>query len=196
MLILSFLLLSSGPRVFAHLGAAGISGAVTDQQGGAVVGADITVKNKATGQTRKTKSDEDGIYRLQNLPSAVYEVRVEARLYNWLIDKALLDRAGNQEIQLQLFYDYRSNLPLYPQRQAYFRKHQPPTLIVWGKNDQIFPAEGAYPYKRDLRNIEFYLLNTGHFALEEESGAIANYIRKFLHRNVQRAMEKKSPSNR
>jgi pimeloyl-ACP methyl ester carboxylesterase len=115
---------------------------------------------------------------------------------NWLIDKALLDRAGNQEIQLQLFYDYRSNLPLYPQWQAYFRKHQPPTLIVWGKNDQIFPAEGAYPYKRDLRNIEFYLLNTGHFALEEESGAIATYIRKFLHRNVQRAMGKKSPSNR
>jgi pimeloyl-ACP methyl ester carboxylesterase len=113
---------------------------------------------------------------------------------NWLIDKALLDRPGNQEIQLQLFYDYRSNLPLYPQWQAYFRKHQPPTLIVWGKNDQIFPAEGAYPYKRDLKNIEFHLLNTGHFALEEEGGAIAAYIRKFLHRNVQRAMEKKSPT--
>jgi carboxypeptidase family protein len=78
-LILSFLLLSFGPRVFAQLGAAGISGAVTDQQGAAVVGADVTVKNKATGQTRKTKSGEDGIYRLQNLPPAVYEIRVEAR---------------------------------------------------------------------------------------------------------------------
>jgi outer membrane receptor protein involved in Fe transport len=78
-LILSFLLLSLGPRVFAQLGAAGISGAVTDQQGAAVVGADVTVKNKATGQTRKTKSGEDGIYRLQNLPPAVYEIRVEAR---------------------------------------------------------------------------------------------------------------------
>jgi hypothetical protein len=79
MLILSILLLAFGPRVFAQLGAAGISGAVTDQQGAAVVGADITVKNKATGQMRKTKSDENGIYRLQNLPPAVYEIRVEAR---------------------------------------------------------------------------------------------------------------------
>ncbi|HEY6400327.1 MAG TPA: carboxypeptidase-like regulatory domain-containing protein, partial [Blastocatellia bacterium] len=78
-LILSFLLLLFGPRVFAQLGAAGISGAVTDQQGAAVVGADVTVKNKATGQTRKTTSGEDGTYRLQNLPPAVYEIRVEAR---------------------------------------------------------------------------------------------------------------------
>jgi hypothetical protein len=79
MLILSFLLLLFGPHVFAQLGAAGISGAVTDQQGAAVVGADVTVKNKATGQTRTAKTDEFGIYRLQNLPPAVYEIRVEAR---------------------------------------------------------------------------------------------------------------------
>jgi Carboxypeptidase regulatory-like domain/TonB dependent receptor len=79
MLILSFLLLSFGPPVFAQLGAAGVSGAVTDQQGAAVVGAEVTVKNKATGQTRTAKTDEYGIYRLQNLPPAVYEIRVEAR---------------------------------------------------------------------------------------------------------------------
>jgi pimeloyl-ACP methyl ester carboxylesterase len=105
---------------------------------------------------------------------------------NWLIDQALLDRSGNQEIQLQLFYDYRTNLPLYPKWQAYFRKYQPPTLIVWGKNDLIFPAEGAYPYKRDLKNIEFHLLDTGHFALEEEGDTIATYIREFLGKNVKR----------
>ncbi|MEW6735285.1 MAG: alpha/beta hydrolase [Acidobacteriota bacterium] len=105
---------------------------------------------------------------------------------NWLIDQALLDRPGNQEIQLQLFYDYRSNLPLYPQWQAYFRKYQPPTLIVWGKNDQIFPAEGAHPYKQDLKNIEFHLLDTGHFALEEDGNTIATYIREFLNKNVKR----------
>jgi pimeloyl-ACP methyl ester carboxylesterase len=103
---------------------------------------------------------------------------------NWLIDQALLDRPGNQEIQLRLFYDYRSNLPLYPRWQAYFRKYQPPTLIVWGKNDQIFPAEGAHPYKRDLKNVEFHLLDTGHFALEEEGDTIAAYIREFLGRNI------------
>lgn len=98
----------------------------------------------------------------------------------WTIDQALLDRAGNKEIQLQLFYDYGSNPPLYPQWQAYFRKHQPPTLVVWGKNDFIFPAEGAEPYKRDLKNIEFHLLDTGHFALEEEGDRIADLIRNFL----------------
>src|SRR5262249_17282430 len=74
---------------------------------------------------------------------------------NWVHDQALLDRPGNAEIQMDLFYDYRTNVQLYPQVQAYFRKHQPPTVIVWGKNDKIFPADGAYPYKRDLPKVEF-----------------------------------------
>jgi len=103
---------------------------------------------------------------------------------NWLIDQYLLDRPGNKDIQLQLFYDYRSNLPRYAEWQAYFRHHQPPTLIVWGKNDQIFPAEGAHPYKRDLKDLEFHLLDTGHFALEEEHHAIAGLIRRFLETRV------------
>jgi pimeloyl-ACP methyl ester carboxylesterase len=98
----------------------------------------------------------------------------------WTLDQSLLERVGNKEIQLQLFYNYGSNPPLYPTWQAYFRKFQPPTLIVWGKNDQIFPAGGAEPYKRDLKNIEFHLLDTGHFALEEDSDTIAKYILKFL----------------
>jgi pimeloyl-ACP methyl ester carboxylesterase len=98
---------------------------------------------------------------------------------NWLLDQHLLD-PGNKEIQLQLFYDYRSNPPLYGHWQAYFRKYQPPTLLVWGKNDYIFPAEGAYPYKRDLKNIDFHLLNTGHFALEEDCDLIAGHIRRLL----------------
>lgn len=98
----------------------------------------------------------------------------------WTLDQALLDRPRNQEIQLQLFFSYGTNPPLYPQWQAYFREHQPPTLIVWGKNDLIFPAEGAEPYKRDLRNLEFHLLETGHFALEEDGALIGNLIRRFL----------------
>jgi pimeloyl-ACP methyl ester carboxylesterase len=103
---------------------------------------------------------------------------------NWIIDQALLERPGNKEIQLQLFYDYGSNPPLYPQWQEYFRKYQPPMLIVWGKNDQIFPAEGAYPYKRDLKHIEFHLLDTGHFALEEDCYVIAGHIRRFMETYV------------
>lgn len=94
----------------------------------------------------------------------------------------LLDRPGNAEIQLALFYDYRINVERYAQWQALFRKHQPPALIVWGKNDPIFPAAGAQPYKRDLKDIEFHLLDTGHFALEEELPFIAERMRAFLDR--------------
>ena len=103
----------------------------------------------------------------------------------WNMDQLFLDRPGNGEIQLALLYSYGTNPPLYPQWQEYFRKYQPPTLIVWGKNDYIFPAEGAYPYKRDLKDVEFHLLDTGHFALEEEGDAIANYITQFLASRLQ-----------
>ena len=102
---------------------------------------------------------------------------------NWNIDLQHLTREENNEIQLAMFYDYRTNVPLYPQWQQYFRDHQPPTLIVWGKNDYIFPSDGAFPYKRDLKNLEFHLLDTGHFALEEKGDEIANYILNFLNKN-------------
>ncbi|WP_013627845.1 alpha/beta fold hydrolase [Rubinisphaera brasiliensis] len=102
----------------------------------------------------------------------------------WAHVQPLLDRPGNQEIQLDLFYSYGSNPPLYPEWQAYFRKHQPPMLIVWGKHDQIFPSAGAHPYLRDLPNAELHLLDTGHFALEEEGDQIARLMRAFLKRNV------------
>ena len=103
----------------------------------------------------------------------------------WNMDQHFLDRPGNVEIQLALFYSYGTNPPLYPQWQEYFRKYQPPTLIVWGKNDYIFPAEGAYPYQRDLKDVEFHLLDTGHFALEEDGDAIANHIGQFLTSRLQ-----------
>jgi pimeloyl-ACP methyl ester carboxylesterase len=99
---------------------------------------------------------------------------------NWIHDQLLLDRPGNNEIQLQLFYDYKSNPPLYRQWQEYFRKYQPLTLVVWGRNDIIFTKEGAIPYQRDLKNIQIHLLNTGHFALEEEGELIAELISRFL----------------
>ena len=102
---------------------------------------------------------------------------------NWNLDLQHLTRPENNEIQLAMFYSYRTNVPLYPKWQQYFRDHQPPTLIVWGKNDYIFPADGAYPYKRDLKNVEFHLLDTGHFALEEKGDEIATYILKFLDKN-------------
>ncbi len=102
---------------------------------------------------------------------------------NWFNDQYLLDRLGNKEIQLELFYSYGTNPPLYPQWQEYFRTNQPPTLLVWGKGDYIFPEEGAHPYKRDLKNLEFHILPTGHFALEEDLEFIAGRIRDFARKN-------------
>ena len=109
---------------------------------------------------------------------------------NWFNDQYLLDRPGNKDIQIELFSSYGTNPPLYPEWQAYFRKHQPPTLIAWGRNDYIFPGEGAEPYKRDLDNVDYHLLDTGHFALEEDGDVIANLMRDFLERNVVRQDER------
>ena len=101
----------------------------------------------------------------------------------WALDQIGLDRPGNRDIQMDLMYDYRTNVPLYPEFQAFFRQYQPPTLIVWGKNDFIFPPEGAAPYSRDLKNLETHLLDTGHFALETHGEEIASRIEGFLTKN-------------
>jgi pimeloyl-ACP methyl ester carboxylesterase len=101
----------------------------------------------------------------------------------WLVDQAGLDRPGNREIQMDLFYDYRTNVPLYPEFHSFFRKYQPPALIVWGKNDLIFPPEGAAPYARDLTNLETHMLDTGHFALETHGEEIAGRIEEFLQKH-------------
>jgi pimeloyl-ACP methyl ester carboxylesterase len=104
----------------------------------------------------------------------------------WLHDQVLLDRRGNAEIQLDLFYDYRTNVELYPHFQQFFRERRPPTLIVWGRNDVIFPAEGAHAYLRDLPDAELHLLDTGHFALEDKGDEIARLMLDFLDRKVAR----------
>jgi len=105
----------------------------------------------------------------------------------WTIDQALIDRPSQEAIQLALFYSYGSNPLAYPKWQEYFRNYQPPTLIVWGKNDEIFPAAGATPYLRDLPNAELHLLDTGHFALEEDGDVIARLMRGFLAQQLSSA---------
>jgi pimeloyl-ACP methyl ester carboxylesterase len=104
----------------------------------------------------------------------------------WTTDQYLLNRKGNYEIQLDLFLSYGSNPPLYPKWQEYFRKHQPPILIAWGRNDEIFPTAGAEPYKRDLKTLEYHLLNAGHFALETNGDEIANLMRAFFAKHISR----------
>ncbi|MEC0300341.1 MULTISPECIES: alpha/beta fold hydrolase [Peribacillus] len=98
----------------------------------------------------------------------------------WNMDQFVLDRPGNKEIQLALFYDYRNNVKQYPSWQEYFRTYQPPALVAWGKNDLFFGPEGALAFQRDLKDSEVHLLNTGHFPLEEELETSANLIKQFL----------------
>jgi pimeloyl-ACP methyl ester carboxylesterase len=93
------------------------------------------------------------------------------------LDNFYLTRPGADDIQLDLFGDYKTNVALYPTFQSYFRKHQPPFLAVWGKNDPFFLPEGARAFKRDLPNATVRFLDTGHFALETHAEEIAAEIR-------------------
>lgn len=102
----------------------------------------------------------------------------------WTHAHALLDRPGNADIQLAILQDYGSNLKRYPEWQAYFRTHKPPTLVVWGKNDPFFTVAGAQAYARDMPGTETHILDTGHFALEEEAPRIAELMLDFLDRKV------------
>ncbi len=101
---------------------------------------------------------------------------------SWTLDSALLARPGNDEIQLDLFGDYQSNIALYPKFQEYFRNSRPPLLAVWGKNDPFFLPAGAEAFRRDNPRAEIHLLDAGHFALESRGPEIAVIIRNFLAR--------------
>ena len=102
------------------------------------------------------------------------------------LDSALLARPGNDEVQLDLFLDYASNVALYPRFQEYFRAKQPPLLAVWGKSDPFFLPAGAEAFKRDNPNVEVRFFDTGHFALETHAEEIASAIRDFLGRKLVR----------
>jgi len=102
----------------------------------------------------------------------------------WTHDLVSLGRPGNVEAQLALLYNYQSNVPKFADWQAYFREHQPPTLISWGKNDPFFTEAGARAYLKDLPEAELHLLDTGHFALEDHAGEIAQHIQNFIHKNM------------
>lgn len=99
---------------------------------------------------------------------------------SWTFDQHFLDRPGNDAIQLDLFYNYPSNVALYDKWHEYFRKRQPRTLILWGQNDPFFTVEGAKAFQRDLPEAELHLLDGGHFALEEYSQLIADEMTRFL----------------
>lgn len=103
---------------------------------------------------------------------------------SWTLDQHWLDEPGRAQIMLDLLYDYRSNVALYPQWQAWMREHQPPMLLPWGRNDQFFPEAGARAYLSDLANAELHLLDTGHFALDDHLDTIAGLVAEFIARNA------------
>jgi pimeloyl-ACP methyl ester carboxylesterase len=98
------------------------------------------------------------------------------------LDNFYLARPGADEVQLDLFGDYKSNVALYPAFQQYFRRHKPPFLAVWGKNDPFFLPSGAEAFKRDIASAQVHFFDTGHFALETHCEEIAEAIRDFLSR--------------
>ncbi len=116
----------------------------------------------------------------------VHGVADEARVApeSYTLDSALLGRPGNDEVQLDLFLDYASNVALYPKFQAYFRTKQPPLLAVWGRNDPFFLPAGAEAFKRDNANADVRFYDTGHFALETHAAEIAADIHEFLGRTL------------
>ncbi len=99
---------------------------------------------------------------------------------SWNHDFERISRPGNHDIQLDLLYDYQNNIRLYPKWQACLKENQHPTLIVWGKNDPFFPESGAEAYLRDLKDVDYHILETGHFALEEDLDYIAEQIKTFM----------------
>ncbi|MDH6125069.1 alpha/beta hydrolase [Kitasatospora sp. GP82] len=136
----------------------------------------------------ETEGAEQSIRELLTLPATRGQYEggtTDPRLVapdGWTLDQHFLDQPGRTRPQLDLAFDYHSNLARYPEWQEWLRKHTPPTLITWGRNDPFFPEPGARAYLRDLPDAEVHLFDTGHFALEENLPEIAPLIADFLDR--------------
>ncbi|MFI8380522.1 alpha/beta fold hydrolase [Leeuwenhoekiella sp. NPDC079379] len=98
----------------------------------------------------------------------------------WHLDYLRMSRPNAHKVNLDLWYDYQDNIKHYPLWQKYLREHQPPLLIVWGKNDEYFPEQGARAFKKDVKTIDYNIYDTGHFALEEDGEKIIAKMRAFM----------------
>lgn len=135
-----------------------------------------------------TKEDRDALRGLLEMDATKWQYtfgspnadKVQPEAY--ALDQALMDRVGNKEIQLDLFYDYRNNVPLYPKFQEYFRTSKVPVLAIWGKNDAIFVAPGAEAFRKDVEKLEVKLLDAGHFAIETNEQEFADSIVSFFEK--------------
>jgi pimeloyl-ACP methyl ester carboxylesterase len=166
--------------------------AIITQNGNAYV--DGLSKDWAPVQTyweKPTQENRDALRKLQTLDTTRWQyyhgvTNPEERIAPEaiLLDQTLLDRPQSGEIQLDLIGDYKTNVELYPKFQEFFRKYQPPTLAVWGKNDPFFIPPGAEAYKRDNPKTKVVFYDTGHFALETHAAEIGQEILDFLKVNL------------
>ncbi|KAK2591582.1 hypothetical protein QQS21_010710 [Conoideocrella luteorostrata] len=117
-------------------------------------------------------------WQYTNGASKPHEIQPEA----YHLDQALMEREGNKEIQLDLFYDYRNNVALYPEFQEYFRRSKVPVLAIWGKNDTIFVPPGAEAFKRDVEKVEVKFVDAGHFAMETNEHEFADSMHVFFEK--------------
>ncbi|KZP00371.1 alpha/beta-hydrolase [Calocera viscosa TUFC12733] len=135
------------------------------------------------------KKDRDSLLGLFTLETTKFQYTAGTKDVDaiapesYTLDQVGLDRPGNNDIQLDLFYDYRKNLTLYPDFHAYFKSSQVPLLAVWGKNDPIFGPAGAEAYKKDLPNAEVHLLDAGHFVGETNTREVAELMLEFFERH-------------
>jgi pimeloyl-ACP methyl ester carboxylesterase len=120
--------------------------------------------------------------RLRHVGSSPHPERIDPD--TWTDELAFLQRPGMDRIQLELFYDYRTNVASYPAWQAYLRAQQPPLLVVWGRYDRSFTADGARAYRDDVPTAEVHLLDAGHFAIDEQPETVAALTREFLARRM------------
>jgi pimeloyl-ACP methyl ester carboxylesterase len=128
-----------------------------------------------------------GFLRLEATRSQYLEGVADASIVNpdlWELDQRYLELPGRDQVMLDLLYDYRNNIKLYPRWQEYLRANRPPALLPWGQNDQFFPPAGARAYLRDLPEAELHLLDTGHFATATHNEDIAELIGAFLQGRV------------
>lgn len=138
----------------------------------------------------RNKTTEEAIYPAFSLDGLKWQYTHGTRNHeninpdNWQLDYLRLSRPNAHKMGLDLLYDYQNNLKRYPEWQQYLRDEQPPLLIVWGKNDEFFPESGAKAFKRDVKNIDYHIYDTGHFALEEDGDDIINKMRAFLKREL------------
>ncbi|KAI1073818.1 alpha/beta-hydrolase [Whalleya microplaca] len=122
------------------------------------------------------------VTKMQYVKGSPHPSLIQPESYH--LDQALMERPGNKDIQLDLFYDYRTNVDLYPKFQEYFRSSDVPVLAVWGKNDAIFIPAGAKAFEQDVNHFELHFLDAGHFALETNELEMANSIDRFLKKYV------------